>query len=96
LKQILIFLCGVTICTLFIPHDAFAKNLSIELSESLDMASNDKKPKDTDTKKSTKDTKKSEKKETKKIKEKKKIKDIKKPKKIKKHNTVKNSINNIR
>lgn len=66
MKQILILLCGLTICTLFVPHDAFAKSLSIELSESLDIAANDKK-KDTDKKDDKKkDKKKSDKKEKKK------------------------------
>ena len=52
------------ICTIFVPHDAFAKSFSVKLFESMTLDSGDKKP---DTKKETKkkDTK-DNKKETKK------------------------------
>ena len=45
------------ICTIFVPHEAFAKSFTIKLSESLNMSTNDKKPKDTDAKKDTKNKK---------------------------------------
>jgi hypothetical protein len=110
LKKILIVFCIATICTLFVPHDALAKDFSIKLSESLDMETNDKKPKDADTKTDKKDSKvkpvktKEVKKSAKEAKEAKKkpVKETKKAAKktttIKKtkHDTVKNSISNVR
>lgn len=86
MSKLLIILCGVMICTIFVPHDAFAKNFAIKLSESMTLDSGDTKPgnKKNDTKKEPK------KKESKK-------KEIKKPKSKKtKHNTAKNSVNNVR
>jgi hypothetical protein len=70
LKKILIFLLGVVICTIFTPHDAFAKSFTVKLFESMTLDSNDQKQDDKkDAKK--KDTKKEpKKKETKKEKKK--------------------------
>ncbi|WP_162858697.1 hypothetical protein [Candidatus Nitrosotenuis aquarius] len=62
MKKILIFLCGIMICTIFAPHDAFAKSFTVKLFESMTLDSGDTKP---DEKKNTKkDTKKETKKKT--------------------------------
>lgn len=55
------------ICTIFAPHDAFAKNITVKLFESMTLDSGDTKPNDKkkDTKKETK-KKATEKKEVKK------------------------------
>jgi len=52
-----VFALGVMICTIFAPHDVFAKSLSIKLHESMDMSTDNKKPKDTGSKSIKKDTK---------------------------------------
>lgn len=57
MKQILVLALGVMICTIFAPHDAFAKSFSITLHESMNMSTNDKKPKDTSSKNTKKDVK---------------------------------------
>ena len=78
------------ICTIFVPHDAFAKKFKLSLSESLNMSTNDKKPKDTGAKKDAKKDK-VIKKATKPAK-------MPKTKKIpkSKHDVIKNNIGNIR
>ncbi|NDB51521.1 MAG: hypothetical protein EB154_05995 [Nitrosopumilaceae archaeon] len=57
MKQILVFALSVIVCTIFVPHDAFAKSFSITLHESMDMSTDNKKPKDTGTKSAKKDVK---------------------------------------
>lgn len=71
MKQILALVCGLMLCTMFIPHDAFAKSFAIKLSESMNISADNKKPKDTETKKDTKQVKKETKKDAKKDKTKK-------------------------
>ena len=99
MQKLLIILSSIVICTIFVPHDAFAKNITVKLFESMTLDSGDAKPDDKnskkkDTKKDTKkkDTKKKEKKDTKK----KLTKAKGKPPLKTKHDTVKNSIGNIR
>jgi len=65
LKKILIFLLGAMICTIFAPHDAFAKSFTVKLFESMTLDSGDEKKDNKDTKKDTK-KKEVKKKETKK------------------------------
>ncbi len=95
------FLLSITACILSIllVSSASAKELSINLTESLDMSSNDKKPKDLAQK--TKLQEKAESNKTKQVKsEKPKPKPTVKAKPTTgtktKHDTVKNSINNVR
>ena len=52
---------------MFIPHEAFAKSLTIKLTESMNISSDNKKTKDTQTKKDTKEVKKINKKIVKKM-----------------------------
>jgi cytoskeletal protein RodZ len=76
MKKILLVFCSIMILTIFAPHDAFAKNFTVKLSESMTLDSGDDKPADkkkketkkTTTKKDTKkiETKKDVKKDTKK------------------------------
>ena len=79
MNKLLIILCGVMICTIFVPHDAFAKNLTIKLFESMTLDSGDTKLGDKKKEIKKKSTKKPEpkKKEDKDVK-KKTIKDLKK------------------
>lgn len=65
MKQILVLLCGVMICTIFAPHDAFAKEFTVKLFESMTLDTGDDKSDKKDA--SKKDAKKEPKKiETKK------------------------------